>query len=941
MSTKFTLLAAAIVLCTPLCSHGEVTYGSVQNGGFDGNRTLRPDDSILAVLSQAQWKISGELVFPRLWQPNPNTPGGTFEYVRSGGWQQSPFVRLGGGGHLSTGYFGTPEPKKAYIGSVRVRGKGKVSFGGSEYGEHAFLGETMFVQRDVATKKWTEYRGVYGNKDPNVKVLHLFVTGQGPVDVDEVQLKPAEPADVEITREMSGMYGTGALIEDPDVLAVRADKAYQSRLAEFHAAFNEFRKNRAKVEIALLASVEKKVAALDPYLCGEGKTAVLAARHNDMVALTRVLKKQTGTDPGLPTPIPTEAAASGAGYKPGERVARPNAVTVTDVRSDKIRYDENERATTVATLVNATSSLRRGTLAARMIVGLDDAREIARTPATLNQGANQWRFTYDVGPETYGRAIEVRFLDESGKILDQWQEYCAVAAEWFRVQQHAAGQAGLKSYRTDPWVTYFNQRHWYSSEPCDFGVRAGSFEQYIASHEGYYLNMPERLTQIKNDKRIGIMSTIYQAMSFSGNMGYEVIRKHPEFALYDANGQFAVDRFYAGYPNPMEIASPIEIGPKRQVVKPYLDRKITPSWGHGLVNTARRDVVEFEARAVTEYAKHLGFGGLYVDGNLGVLPGYGYDGKPNVPANDPVEYMKLGARNHQLFLDIIKKDNSDFGIWYNWSYAHVDACLEVGMKEYLGSGAKGDVGDENLRAAAARNSMFLLEIQDTFQKPETNSKWISAAYHLNMLADNRDQMMQKYGVSMVVGYLFPWPEDVNNPGANRWGWPTLNYFGAQFIATQHHFAGGFLPSMRPWLQFMTRYSRYLWAPDVKIVPEAEKIVRVSSLEEISWKRLVYKLKTAEGYELIVHLVRLPPTKNWDIEWLDEPRRLAGVAVTLDLGPDGLRDAWALRPYDFEENQQPLQTVLTAHAEAGNTRVEIPPFRYHTMVVFRVRTTPGK
>jgi hypothetical protein len=210
-----------------------------------------------------------------------------------------------------------------------------------------------------------------------------------------------------------------------------------------------------------------------------------------------------------------------------------------------------------------------------------------------------------------------------------------------------------------------------------------------------------------------------------------------------------------------------------------------------------------------------------------------------------------------------------------------------------------------------------------------------------MLADNRDHMMQKYGANMVVAYLFPWQEDVNNPGANRWGWPTLNYFGAQFIATQHHFGGGFVPSMRPWLQFMTRYSRYLWAPDVKIVPEADKIVRVSSPEEISWKRMVYKLKTAYGYDLIVHLVRMPPTKKWDIEWLDEPKLLAKVAVTLDIGPSALWDAWALRPYDFEEDQQPVQTVLDASVEAGRVSAKVPAFRYHTMVVFRVKATTGK
>ena len=941
MLRVFTLIAAAIVLCTPLCCHAQVTYArSIQNGGFDQNRTLRPDDPFLVALSKAKWKISDELVLPVLWQPDVNTPGGTLEYVRSGGWRNSAFLRLDGAGHVSFCYFGEPEPGKPYVASMRVRGKGKVWFGGNEYGERGPIGETMFVQRDVSTKKWTEYRGVYANKNPKVKVLHLFVAGQGPIDIDEVQLKPAELADADITREMSGMYGTGALIEDPDILAVRADEAYQSRLAEFHAAMDEFRKNPAKVERALFESIEKKAAALEPYLSGDGKVSVLVACQNDMIALTRVLKRQAGVDPGAPTPVRVEAVASAAGYKPGERAARPNTVTVTDVRSDKVRYNENENATTVATLVNTTSSPIPGTMVARAIAALDDSREIARTPTTLNAGVNQWSFRYNVGPETYGRAIEVRFLDATGKLLDHWQEYYAVAAEWFRVQQHAAGQPGLKSYKTDPWVTYFNQCHWYASEATDFGVHAADFEKYIASHAGYYLDMPERKKQIKNYENIGIMSTIYQTMSFSGNMGYEVIREHPEFALYDANGQFAVDRFYAEYPNPMEIASPIEIGPKRHVTKPYLDRKITP-WGHGSVNTARREVVEFEASAVTEYAKHLGFGGVYIDGNLGIVPGYGYDGKPNVPTNDPVEYMKLGARNHQLFLEIIKKNDPNFGIWYNWSYSQTEWCLEQGMKWYLGSGVKGDVGDENIRAAVARNSMFLLEIQDTFRKPETDSKWTSVAYHLNMLADNRDHMMQKYGANMVVGYLFPWQEDVNNPGANRWGWPTLNYFGAQFIATQHHFGGGFVPSMRPWLQFMTRYSRYLWAPDVKIVPEADKIVRVSSPEEISWKRMVYKLKTAYGYDLIVHLVRMPPTKKWDIEWLDEPKLLAKVAVTLDIGPSALWDAWALRPYDFEEDQQPVQTVLDASVAAGRVSAKVPAFRYHTMAVFRVKTTTGK
>ena len=263
-------------------------------------------------------------------------------------------------------------------------------------------------------------------------------------------------------------------------------------------------------------------------------------------------------------------------------------------------------------------------------------------------------------------------------------------------------------------------------------------------------------------KKIGVITTIYHNISYCGKMGYEVIRQHPEFSLYDANGQFAVDPVYGGVPNPMEIASPIEIGPKRKVVKPYLNRKITP-WGHSPVNTAMREVIEFEANAVKEYAKVLGFDGLYTDGNWGVDSGYGYDGKPNVPTNDRAEYMRLNARNHQIFSAILKKDDPNFGTWYNWAFSYCDYMLNLGQKGYLGSGVKGDVGDDTIRAAAATNSMFLLEIQDAFSKDD--SLWTAPEYFLNMLADNRDLMMQKYGCNTIIGYMFPWTEPENRASA--------------------------------------------------------------------------------------------------------------------------------------------------------------------------------
>ena len=101
-----------------------------------------------------------------------------------------------------------------------------------------------------------------------------------------------------------------------------------------------------------------------------------------------------------------------------------------------------------------------------------------------------------------------------------------MASEWFRVQQHvSAGQ--VKNYRTDPWVTYLNESHWFASEPTDFGVHAGDFDEYIAPQAGYHMYMTDRKYRIKAYKDIGVTTTIYQNVSAGGNMGYGVIRKTP------------------------------------------------------------------------------------------------------------------------------------------------------------------------------------------------------------------------------------------------------------------------------------------------------------------------------------------------------------------------------------------------------------------------------
>ena len=53
---------------------------------------------------------------------------------------------------------------------------------------------------------------------------------------------------------------------------------------------------------------------------------------------------------------------------------------------------KNESATTIATLANTTSAPIRGTVVATATAELDNVREIARAPMTLNGGIEQMEF---------------------------------------------------------------------------------------------------------------------------------------------------------------------------------------------------------------------------------------------------------------------------------------------------------------------------------------------------------------------------------------------------------------------------------------------------------------------------------------------------------------------------------------------------------------------
>jgi hypothetical protein len=56
--------------------------------------------------------------------------------------------------------------------------------------------------------------------------------------------------------------------------------------------------------------------------------------------------------------------------------------------------------------------------------------------------------------------------------------------------------------------------------------------------------------------------------------------------------------------------------------------------------------------------------------------------------------------------------------------------------------------------------------------------------------------------------------------------------------------------------------------------------------------------------------------------------------SVDTGRGRLQSVQSMRPYYFDEAQQPVQRPVEAQVHNGRVEITVPEFRYHTMVVFR-------
>jgi len=624
----------------------------------------------------------------------------------------------------------------------------------------------------------------------------------------------------------------------------------------------------------------------------------------------------------------------------------------------KILYRVNEPGTVEVVLGNPTASPRKAEVRLVTRWDMDKKREIGKQAVSLAPGeVKSLTFPWKAGPERYGRAVEAQVI-EDGKVAGTKSEFFNVINEWWRVNlcgqrlmNYGGGELAvtpkdgtlyplrrkvLDSYHLDfapsgssapqevvgPFLGYDNHQFNYAGAPSIFGdlvpeKRADDVTWYSGS--GLYPFTAKKLkTEAEWRKTWGVKTSVYTDKSFTGPVGAEIARRHPEWVARKETGAF--DEFGYASPSPVELAKP--------------DTVKMSGWFGFLPDLYNPDALQYGIDALLETTREFGWDAVFWDGcGYVVGPFYNYKGEKLPGDLDP---EVVSAENVRKTNESLWKEFPEMYLWYNGANpANVGSFHPSGN----GGGRKGKI-----QMMTDPRSGGLKELQ-CFQIADPTNAAHSWRSLFEIYLDARDSIRKKdWGTPLhgIVhsGFLFPeyyrhsMPVEDFNKTREQWAWS--NHAISLMAAAQLHFSGGGT-AFRPMNQLMTRYSRYFWDEDIRILDKAYKQFELDSLREIWWEDSVYERKTDRGREVIFNLVNTPDSETAHKKIVDDPKVADDVEITcLDIhDAKGVR-AWAVRPYDYESTVlEPVQVEIKPEIVEGNLVLRVPPFRYFTLVVLDI------
>ena len=639
------------------------------------------------------------------------------------------------------------------------------------------------------------------------------------------------------------------------------------------------------------------------------------------------------------------AACAGCAFADGIQIHR--------VVPSKIIYRVNEKGVVDVVLGNPTTSPQSAEIRLVTRWDMDGKREIGKQNVTLAPSeVKTLNFPWNSGTERYGRSVEAEVV-QKGKIVTARSEFFNVINEWWRVnlcggadgelavspeksRLYPLRQKVLDYYKLPftpsgspidlkeigPFLGYSNHVMAYASAPSIFGALVPeNIPEDVTWYSGsgtYAFQTSKWRTDAAWRKKWGYKCSMYTDKSLTGPVGFEIARRHPEWVARTESGAFA--EYGYSSPSPIELAKPATT-------------KMS-GWFGLLPDLYNSDALHFGIDALIKTIKEFGWDGIFWDGcGYVVGPSYSYKGDAMPNGQDPEE---VSAHNIRVTDEAIWKEFPEEYLWYNGA-----TPAEVGSFYPSGNGG-GRKGKMQMIVDSRNGSLKELQPMQIASPQSAAHAWRSL---FEVYLEARDSIRKKnWGIPLngivQTGFLYPEsfraeiPPDELVKSREEWAWS--NHAISFMAAAQVHFCGGGA-AFRPMLQMMTRYSRYFWDEDIRMVEKAYKHYEVDSLREIWWEDSVYERKTGQGKEIIFNLVNSPDTEKAHMKIFSDPKAADDVEITcLDVKSAKGVKAWAVSPYDYESSVlEPVQEELKAEIIEGKLVLRVPPFRYFSLIVVQI------
>jgi hypothetical protein len=404
----------------------------------------------------------------------------------------------------------------------------------------------------------------------------------------------------------------------------------------------------------------------------------------------------------------------------------------------------------------------------------------------------------------------------------------------------------------------------------------------------------------------GLSMVPYSLSYTSGYYGTQMALEHPEWMAYDAKGRLTgsvetqldelLGQFYQRYPQSLDDKDLMAAIAK------------FPDSGAGLqiseVNLALREPMRFHAATVAAGVKHFHWDGLRWDGHpqvggpgdpvtMGSFMPNDLTGKPLVP--DTSTRDQLTVENIRMVREAVLKENPDAVFGYNWGLEYEK---------------HGRVRPTDYAECCRDGGTILWESVNSIGDP--GSTWHRWKVLAPAVADEVEHP-HNLGGFLQCG-AFPW-------------WNAAEPFGKHvlailFASRAHLYGGPGLDSNAPYFRFAARYAELLYDMAVNRAPEWAQAVQVDA-PQVMWQKWVYVHPSAEGQQVLIHLVNAPASEFVDLGGTTPPTPVQDLKVTLTLpGGQAPKAVYLLSP-----DREPWCVPLTPTVEGGKLTVTVPELLY--------------